>query len=92
MAKKNKVHGFFGDGNQFKPQYKEWVGMPEYYHEDKEPFQSVIVHFDNIEDRKAFAVLIKQTITNKTKSLWFPKAVITTYMDKQYISKKSKND
>ena len=49
-----------------------WKGMPEFHQEDLRPWQSIIVHFADLEDRRQFAELIKQRITNKTKFIWYP--------------------
>ena len=68
---------------------KEWIGMPEFVHDDKTPYQSIIVHFrDNI-DLEKFADLIHQNIHLSTKSIWYPKAEIETCMDKLYMNKSS---
>jgi hypothetical protein len=50
----------------------EWKGMPEFGQEDATAFHDVIVHFDTVEDVRAFARLIDQNVTEKTKSIWFP--------------------
>jgi hypothetical protein len=50
----------------------EWIGMPEFSQEDLMPKNQLIVSFANDEDRKIFAELICQKITDKTKSVWFP--------------------
>lgn len=52
---------------------QEWVGMPEFSQEDKMPEQSVLIHFQTRADAQEFAKLLGQTITDKTKFLWFPK-------------------
>ncbi len=52
---------------------EHWKNMPEFDQKDLLPFQSIQVHFENIEDRKKFAKLIGQTITNKSKYIWYPK-------------------
>lgn len=64
----------------------EWGGMPEFVQEDKTSFRSVIVHFKSQDDVNAFAELIEQRLTEKTKSVWFPKAEIETYADKRYAA------
>lgn len=61
-----------------------WRGMPEFRQRDLEPKQSVLVHFMNDQDRKAFAELIKQTITPLTRSLWYPPQEIGHYADRFY--------
>ena len=66
----------------------EWTGMPEFVQEDKQPFRSIIMHFKNEDDVEAFAKLLDQNITPKTRSLYHPKLQIETFMDKRYIDKK----
>lgn len=52
---------------------QEWEGMPEFNQQDMMPEQSVLIHFQTREDAQEFAKLLGQTITDKTKFLWFPK-------------------
>jgi len=63
---------------------KEWDGMPEFQHDDLEPWASIQVHFANREDMASFSTLVGQTITPKTQSVWFPKAEIGRYANKRY--------
>jgi len=54
-----------------------WVGMPEFVQEENAPFKTIYLHFRNEEDFKEFVKKYKelddeQTITNKTKSMWYP--------------------
>ena len=64
---------------------EEWQGMPGFVQEDQSPFKTIYVHFENRQDINKFAKLVGQTITIKTKSIWYPKAKIERYIDKQYI-------
>jgi hypothetical protein len=50
-----------------------WQGMPEFEHEDLTAFQSLHVHFNNAASVNAFAKLVGQNITDKTKAIWYPK-------------------
>lgn len=50
----------------------EWVGMPEFVQEKKRPFKVLKVQFETEEDLQAFAKLIDQKLTEKTKTIWFP--------------------
>ena len=61
-----------------------WVGMPEYTHEDLQPRQSLLVHFETEADREAFSHLVRQPIGEKTQSIWYPEAAITRMVDKRY--------
>ena len=76
--------GFFDDLEAWK---KEWKGMPSFIQKDQTPAKSIIVHFEKEEDFKKFSKLIDQTITEKTQSIWFPKAKIKRLVNKQYIDK-----
>ena len=49
----------------------EWVGMPE-YHESYNEAIKMTVNFRNEDDRAAFAKKLKLTITDKTRSVWYP--------------------
>jgi hypothetical protein len=57
----------------------EWKGMPEFEHEDLTAVQSVHVHFKSRDDVLAFARLIGQEITDKTRSIWIPPQEIIRY-------------
>ena len=63
---------------------KEWDGMPEYVNEDETGLQSIVVHFKTEEAVRDFAELVKQKITDKTKSLWFPQEEETDLASKGY--------
>jgi hypothetical protein len=61
-----------GEFEPFDPK-KAWEGMPEFEQEDKTAMKSIIVHFDTQESIDNFSELVEQTITLKTKSIWYPK-------------------
>jgi hypothetical protein len=61
-----------------------WKGMPDFEQEDKEAYQSIHVHFKTKDDVEEFARLVNQTITDKTRFLWFPYIEIERYADKSY--------
>jgi len=50
----------------------EWQDMPEFVQENLEPAQQIIVSFEKYEDVEKFAELIGQSLTENTKSIWFP--------------------
>ncbi len=52
---------------------EHWVGMPEYDQENNPPYKKIIMSFRSKEDYEEFAKLIDQKLTNKTKSIWYPK-------------------
>ena len=63
----------------------EWEGMPEFEQEDLKPHRTINLHFRNEQDIHAFAELMNQLITDKTKSMWFPKLEKNTYKDDLYV-------
>ena len=66
------------DNSEDKEWKKLWVGMPEFNQKDNPSYKTIYVHFRNKEDFDKFCALYKQsvdtdqTITPKTKSMWFP--------------------
>ena len=64
----------------------EWEGMPEFNQEDLTAVKSIRVNFASLEDMRNFGELIEQKITEKTRSLWFPKADVI-HADVIYIEK-----
>lgn len=79
-----KVQGIAS--NEFFEQ--EWRGMPEFVQENLMPFKTVMIHFENQENVLKFSELIKQKITNLTKSLWYPKAELIKPSEWQYVDSK----
>jgi len=63
----------FDEGNDPVNWKEDWKDMPEFIQKDESSFQSIIVHFENKEDMDAFAKLVGQNITHRTKSIWYPK-------------------
>jgi hypothetical protein len=53
---------------------KEWKGMPEFSHEDKRAYHSILVNFECKEDFDKFRELISKSITKKTKSIYYPQS------------------
>lgn len=51
---------------------KEWVNMPEFVQEKKEPYSKITIRFETEKDLNDFAKLINQKLTPKTKSIWYP--------------------
>jgi hypothetical protein len=50
-----------------------WNGMPEFQQEDKTSFRDMIIHFQDQAAVDNFERLVQQTITDKTRYLWYPK-------------------
>lgn len=65
---------------------KEWQGMPEYTIENERPFKEIKVKFRNAEDYKTFMNLIKQPLTMKTISVWFPMFEKTSRREWRYVN------
>lgn len=65
---------------------EHWKGMPEFEQEDKMGVQSIHVHFKTREDVVAFAKLIGQNLTDKTRSIWYPQIEKTDMVGELYVS------
>lgn len=63
----------------------EWKDMPEFVQEDLTSHRKIIVHFRNDEDVAEFEEMMKQKITPKQKSLWWPYMAPRRYADKRYV-------
>ena len=63
-----------GDGPANNP-YEEWrkSGGTDYSNENTMGVKTILLHFKTEEDVREFSELVHQTITPKTKYLWFPK-------------------
>nr|AKH47500.1 hypothetical protein [uncultured marine virus] len=53
---------------------KEWHDMPEFKHDDKRAYHSIIVNFECKDDFDKFRELISKSITKKTKSIYYPQS------------------
>ena len=63
---------------------EEWEDMPEFTQKSVEAFKRMIVHFATQEHVDRFAELVKQSITAKTKYIWFPEAIPEKASQKKY--------
>lgn len=61
-----------------------WRGMPEFEEEDLTADSKLIVSFATPEDREAFSQLVGQPLTDKTRSIWYPRLENRPFMDKRY--------
>lgn len=52
---------------------KHWQNMPDYNQPNNSAYRQLIINFEDENAVKAFAELVNQTLTKKTKSIWFPK-------------------
>lgn len=53
---------------------KEWHDMPEFKHEDKRAYHSLIVNFEDKEGFDKFIKLINKSITKRTRSIFYPES------------------
>jgi hypothetical protein len=61
-----------------------WRGMPEFAQDDLTPHRTLHVHFASDADVEVFAKLVRQSVTDKTRFLWFPPAPIGRMTDKRF--------
>ena len=52
---------------------KHWTGMPQFTQENNPAYKRIIISFRNKEDYEEFSKLIDQNLSEKTKSIWYPK-------------------
>jgi hypothetical protein len=71
MAKKKVMSDIFefDDADEYET---EWRGMPGFNQPDNGAFRQIIISFDDQAGVDAFARAIGQTLTPKTKSVWYP--------------------
>lgn len=67
---------------------EHWQDMPEFICNDLGPQSQIIISFKTKEDRKAFSKLIGQPISERTKSLWYPKEDIDFVEHLRYVDDK----
>lgn len=65
---------------------EEWEGMPDYNSEDMRAKFSLKVNFNTEADLLAFAELVGQPITAKTKYIYFPKQEKESRRDEGYVT------
>ena len=76
------LYSLFGDEIAQGEHLGEWQGMPEYSSEDETAYRTLIVHFESEADVKTFSKLVQQSLSEKTRSIWFPKRERTKNEDK----------
>lgn len=85
MAKKKLNNPLFEIDDDLEEWEIEWRGMPEFNQPDNGAFRQIIVSFDDQAGVDKFASLIGQSLTSKTKSLWFPERPINRVVDLFYF-------
>jgi hypothetical protein len=86
MSKKPTFTTSVFDFDDLESPETEWRGMPEFNQPDNGAFRQIIVSFDDQAGVDAFEKLIGQTLTDKTKSLWFPPRERNNVVDIFYVS------
>ena len=84
MAKKPKLSEIFEFDDEDEHE-TEWRGMPTFNQPDNGAFRQIIVSFDDQDGVDSFAKAIKQQLTNKTKSVWYPPRPINKVSDLFYF-------
>jgi hypothetical protein len=62
--------------------------MPEFNQPDNGAFRQIIISFDDQEGVDKFAALIGQSLTKKTKSLWYPPRPTNKVVDLFYFDER----
>ncbi len=70
LAVKSNLYKANGDGKDDPADH--WQGMPEFEHEDKTAFRSIIVHFADAEAVEDFAKRLECQLTDDTKYIHHP--------------------
>lgn len=69
----------------------QWAGMPKFEQKDLESFQKIYVHFRDVSDRRDFAKLVGQQLSDLTRSIWYPKAEIGHFAGKAFATTSAVN-
>lgn len=64
----------------------EWAGMPEYEQDNAGALRQIIVSFATHEDVAAFARLLGQEFSDRTKSIWYPHQPRQDWMEVAYVT------
>ena len=77
---------FQGDETYFDSDMakEHWKEMPDFDHDDNKPYRTIYLHFDNDEQVREFAQLINQSVTDKTKTIYFNERPQRVLKDKTY--------
>ena len=86
MATKKKiVNPLFEIVDDLDETETEWRGMPEFNQPDNGAFRQIIISFDDQAGVDAFAKAIGQSLTDKTKSVWYPPRERNNVVDLFYV-------
>lgn len=89
MAKNKQQNlDIFDFGEDEDDPMNHWRGMPEFNQPPNGAFRQIIISFDDQEGVDKFAALIGQSLTKKTKSLWFPPRPTNKVVDLFYFDER----
>ena len=88
MATKKKLNNPLFEIDDADEYEIEWRGMPEFNQPDNGAFRQIIISFDDQAGVDAFAKLIGQSLTDKTKSIWFPPRPMNRVADLFYFDQR----
>lgn len=71
-----EVDKIMGNAQDVADREALWQGMPEFKQEDLTAVKQILVSFATIDDYKKFQELIGQSLSDKAKYVWYPKAQI----------------
>ncbi len=86
MSKKPTFTTSVFDFDDLESPETEWRGMPEFNQPANGAFRQIIISFDDQDGVDTFEKLIGQTLTDKTKSVWFPPRERNNVVDIFYVS------
>ena len=88
MATKKKLNNPLFEIDDADEYETEWRGMPEFNQPDNGAFRQIIISFDDQAGVDKFAKLIGQSLTDKTKSVWFPPRPMNKVADLFYFDQR----
>ena len=88
MATKKKLNNPLFEIDDADEYEIEWRGMPEFNQPDNGAFRQIIISFDDQAGVDKFAKLIGQSLTDKTKSIWFPPRPMNKVADLFYFDQR----
>ena len=59
---------------------------------EREPFRTMYVHFECMDDLRAFEQLVGHAIPLSSSAIWFPRDAILSQIDRRYVRDEKPND
>lgn len=72
--------GWLTEGHLVADPTGEWGGMPHFNNPDATAFRSIVVHFKDQRSVDAFARVVKQKVSEKTRFMWYPEIEIKPFI------------